>query len=380
MKDALATGSSFDAAIIGGGVVGLTIARELAQRRISVVLLERGKLGREASWAAAGMLAPQAEADRMDDFFRLAAASRDLYPQFAQALREETGIDVELDQTGTLYLAFDEREAEELESRFQWQQQAGLSAEKLTAAEARSLEPQLSADVRMALRFPRDWQVENRRLIAALARSAHKLGAALLQGVEARAVVIRDDRVQAVETAQGCVHVRFVVLASGAWTNFLELGRPQSVRVEPVRGQMICLEASLPIVSHVVYSRRGYIVPRRDGRVLAGSTVERVGFDKTVTARGLCEIARHALEISPEIGNLSVTETWAGLRPHAPGNRPIIGPDARVQGLLYATGHYRNGILLAPITAKIIGALIGQEEPSPLAGAFAPRDLSVDGG
>ncbi len=374
MKDAIATESNFDVAIIGGGVVGLAIARELARRCFEVVLLERGKLGREASWAAAGMLAPQAEADRMDDFFRLAAASRDLYPQFAQALLEETGIDVELDQTGTLYLAFDDEEAAELESRFRWQQQAGLSVEKLTAAEARSLEPKISAGVCMALRFPHDWQVENRRLIAALARSAHRQGATLLQGVEARAVVIRDEKVQAVETAQGCIHARFAVLASGAWATSLA----PHARVEPVRGQMICLEANLPIVSHVVYSQRGYLVPRRDGRLLAGSTMERVGFDKSVTARGLHEITRHALEISPEIGNLAVTDTWAGLRPHAPGDWPIIGPDARIQGLLYATGHYRNGILLAPITAEIIGALIDEEEPLPLAGAFAPRDPAAE--
>jgi glycine oxidase len=379
MKDVVTNGSKADVVIIGGGVIGLSIARELARRKLDVLLLERGRFGAEASAAAAGMLAPQAEADRDDDFLQLACASRDLYPEFAQTLYEETGIDIELDRTGTLHLAFTEEEVRELEERYRWQKSAGLEVEILSAAEALSLEPKLSPEIQAALRFPRDWQVENRRLISALVSAAQKLGARLCAGVEATAIKIEGERVEAVETSAGRIHAALAIIACGAWTDFIRLsGNDFGISlIQPVRGQMLCLEARPPIVRHVVYSLRGYLVPRRDGRLLAGSTIERVGFDKSVTVRGLREITDHALEIAPEVAALPTRDSWAGLRPQTRDGWPLIGASEAIEGLFYATGHYRNGILLAPITGKIIGSLICGEEPQSFTRRFTPARFKI---
>lgn len=345
----------YDIVIIGGGVIGLTIARALALRGVrDVCLVERGRLGTEASWAAAGMLLPQVEADAPDHFFNLACQSRDLYPAFAAALREETGIDVELDTTGTLYLALTEHDHEEIEKRYEWQTQAGLSVERLSGNEARELEPCISAATLGALRFPKDIQVENRRLLSALANSVTKLGVEIATQTVVDSLLIDGNRVRGVQTSRGAISCQTVVIAAGTWSSFIKPSPP----VEPVRGQMICLEAKPQLTRHVIYSPRGYIVPRQDGRLLAGSTSEHAGFAKCVTAGGIATILRNALEISPTISDLPMVDTWAGLRPRAADGLPVIGPCGEIDGLFYATGHYRNGILLAPLTGELISKAI----------------------
>src|SRR5258708_7500969 len=211
-----------DVVIVGGGVIGLTIARALQQRGIrEVVLIERGQLGAEASWAAGGILGPQIESDRADDFFQLACASRDLYPAFANALYEESGTGVELDATGTLYLAFTEEEELEIRHRYDWQTKTGLAVELLSAAEALSLEPCVSSTVPGRLLFPDDVQVENRKLVEALAIANEKLGARVVTDCEVRAVRVEQGRVCAVETSLGRVSAPIVVLAAGAWTSLI---------------------------------------------------------------------------------------------------------------------------------------------------------------
>ena len=354
-----------------------------------VTLIERGgRLGAEASHAAGGMLAPQAEADYRDAFFDLASASRDLYPAFAAALLEETGIDIELDRTGTLYLAFTEKDEAEIEHRYDWQQRAGLSVERLSADEARSLETAISPRVRLALRFPLDGQVENRRLVTALAASAARYGVSLLTGTEVTRVRVEAGIVRGVETSRGFVSAGTVIIAGGAWTSFItgEISAACSSSVarknrallpsaiEPVRGQMLCFEARPPLIRHVLYTPRGYLVPRRDGRLLAGSTAEQAGFDKSVTGRGIHTITTHALEIAPRVGDLPLVASWAGLRPRADDDLPVIGACTDVRGLYYATGHYRNGILLAPITGEMIADLIsGGAAATSMVEAFTPE-------
>lgn len=346
-----------DIVIVGGGVIGLTIARALAQRGVrDVCLVERGNLGTEASWAAAGMLLPQVEADAPDEFFNLACQSRDLYPSFAAALREETGIDVELDTTGTLYLALTEHDHEEIEKRYEWQTQAGLSVERLSGAEARALEPCISEATLGALRFPKDIQVENRRLLSALANSVTKLGVEIVTQTTVDSLIIEGNRVRGVQTSRGAIRSPTVVIAAGTWSSFIKSAPVPAI--EPIRGQMICLEAKPQLTRHVIYSPRGYIVPRQDGRLLAGSTSEHAGFAKCVTAGGITTILRNALDISPTIADLPVIDTWTGLRPRAAGGLPVIGPCGEIDGLFYATGHYRNGILLAPITGELISKAI----------------------
>jgi glycine oxidase len=369
--------------IIGGGVIGLTIARSLALRGVSdVLLLDRSNLGAESSYAAGGMLAPRAEADSADEFFELACKSRDLYPAFAAALLEETGTDIELDTTGALYLALTEADEEEIEKRFEWQQRAGLTIEKLSAAEARRLEPGIAATVRGALRFPLDIQVENRRLLTALIAANEKLGVRLITGTSVGSVRIQQGRVAGVETVRGFVSTRRVVVSSGAWTSLLSDSekseqRLPRLRIEPVRGQMLCFDAQPPLVRHVIYSPRGYLVPRRDGRLLAGSTTEHAGFTKQVTATGLHTILSHALEIAPALGGLPLVDSWAGLRPRAEDDLPVLGACGKIEGLFYATGHYRNGILLAPVTGELIAQLITDKIQSPFLTVFSPDRFDV---
>ena len=350
-----------EVAIIGGGVIGLSVARALALRGVrDVLLIERGSLGAESSSAAAGMLAPQAEASRAHEFFHLTCKSRDMYPAFAAALLDETGIDIELETTGTLYLAFTQHDAEELEKRFEWQKQAGLSVESLSVEEARALEPAICEDVRAALKFPLDTQVENRRLIAALASANERLGVRMETGTAVVSLKIVRGRVAGVETSRGFVTTERVVIAGGAWSSLLgaaDIALP-NLRIKPVRGQMLCFEAKPQIARHVIHSPRGYIVPRRDGRLLAGSTTEHAGFEKHVTAAGVQSILSAALEISPRIASLPMTDSWAGLRPRAADTLPVLGPCAEIAGVFYATGHFRNGILLAPITGELIAEAI----------------------
>jgi glycine oxidase len=371
-----------DVVIIGGGVIGLSVARALALRGVGrVMLIERASLGAEASSAAAGMLAPQAEADCADEFFDLACRSRNMYAGFAAILQEETGIDVELDTTGTLYLALTEHDQNEIDHRYDWQKRAGLAVEKLSAEEARELEPCISASISAALKFPFDVQVENRRLISALAAANQKLGVHLITGTTVESLRITRSRTEGVETSRGFVSTSQVVVAGGAWTSYiggLNKALP-NLRIEPVRGQMICCEAIPTIARHVIYSPRGYIVPRRDGRLLAGSTTEQAGFDRRVTVSGVHSILAHALEISPEVSRLPLIGTWAGLRPQADDNLPVLGPCAEIKGLFCATGHYRNGILLAPITGELIAGSIVDNVISPLLTAFSPNRFDLVG-
>lgn len=373
-QESLETVEWADVIIVGGGVIGLSIARSLASRGAGrICLIERGRLGAGASRAAAGMLAAQAEANAADAFLRLACASRDLYPSFADALLEETGLCIELERTGTLYLAFTEEDEAEIERRYEWQKRAGLNVERLTIEEVRRMEPNVSAEVRHALRFPEDVQVENRRLIAALAVAVERAGVRLITGTNVDALVVERQRVVGVETSRGKLSAPVVVLASGAWTSLIEQGETAGplFRIEPVRGQMLCFESNPRPFRHVIYSPRGYVVPRLDGRLLAGSTTEQAGFDPRVTGGGIYTISKHAIEIAPIVSRLPLQDAWAGLRPRATrDDLPILGGSSETAGLYYATGHYRNGILLAPATGELIADEITSGKRPPLLEAF----------
>lgn len=373
MSDIKSSSRTADVIIIGAGVIGLAIARALAVRGVSdVTIIERGRPGAEASWAAGGILAPQIEANSADDFFRLACASRDLYPSWAESLKEDTGVDVELDRTGTLYLGFTAEDEHELRCRFEWQSGEGLSVEWLTAQEAQRLEPGISQSVRCGLRFPNDWQVENRRLVDALWRATENLQVHLTANSRVDELRLEHRRVRGVATSSGFIATPIVVVAAGAWTSLIK-SMPLDVEIEPVRGQMLCFEARPQLARHVIYSSRGYLVPRRDGRLLAGSTSERAGFDKRVTGDGVGSIKSMAMEIVPEIADLALADSWAGFRPRAVDDLPVLGSFKEIEGLFYATGHYRNGILLAPISAELIADAIVNGVAAPMLDAFTPN-------
>ena len=370
-----------EVAIIGGGVIGLSLARALAQRGTrDIVVIEKGEFGREASWAAGGILAPQLEADRADDFFRLACASRDLYPRFARELKYETGIDIELNTAGTLYVAFEESEETELRQRVEWQQSQRLNVQFLTGEEVRALEPSLSNEVRCALRFPDDYQVENRKLVEALLSTNRKLEVRLVDNCTVQEIQIANRSVTGVVCEAGVLQTSKVIIAAGAWSSLIQAKdvRLPQLGVEPVRGQMLCFDAP-DLVRHVIYSAKGYVVPRRDGRLLAGSTSERVGFDKRVTDLGVEAIKSMAYEILPSLGRLSIVKSWAGFRPRAKDDLPVLGKVYGIEGLSYATGHYRNGILLAPITAELMSREILGESPVEMLKPFSPDRFATDG-
>lgn len=352
-----------DVIVVGGGIIGLSIAWFLAKSKVAVTVLERGEPGREASWAAAGMLAPQGES-QAGAFLDLCLKGLDLYPDFADRLRQETGVDVEYRAEGALRVALDDAEAEELQRWYDGQQRAGLPVVWLGPEEARRREPHLSPDVRAAVYIPRDHQVENRRMILALLLAAGRAGARIEAGVEAVGVVVEKGRAVGVETPSGRLKAGAIVNAAGCWAGLLG-GVEASLRppVRPVRGQMfdLAMDPAAPFRCVVFSSRTAYLVPRYDGRLLVGATVEEAGYRKAVTAEGLQGLLARALHIAPVVRDYPFLSAWAGLRPGTPDGLPILGPTP-VEGLLLATGHYRNGILLAPITAQIIGDLIVQGE------------------
>ncbi|HEY2867640.1 MAG TPA: glycine oxidase ThiO [Pyrinomonadaceae bacterium] len=342
--------------IVGGGVIGLSIARELKTRGVEkIVIFDKGAPGREASWAAAGILAPQVEADEADNFFRLCFESNSMYPRFADELVDETGIDIELNQTGTLFVGFDDRDSAEIEKRVAWQTAAGLEVQRLDPRETLKFEPDLSPHIRESLLFPHDGQVENRKLVEALVRYAAMNGIRIVDNADVQRIVINDGMATGVMTRTQTYSADVVILTAGAWTAFIKVGATVlPIQMKPIRGQMICYRPPSQVCSHVVYSRRGYLVPRADGRLLVGATAEDVGFDKSNTQAALECLRETGAEMAPAISDFSIDDQWAGLRPYAEGGRPVIGGAPFVDRLFVATGHFRNGILLTPITARLI--------------------------
>ncbi len=365
----------FDAAIIGGGVIGCSIAWRLAQAGMRVAVIERGEIGREASWAAGGMLAPLAEANKADAFFACAVASRAMYADFARELRRDTGIDIEYRTEGTLYLALTDEDEEELEQRWQWQHAAGLQVKKLKADCALKLEPALNPKLRWALQFPDDHQVNNRQLVAALEIAARKSGVEIFAQTEVEKILISNSQVTGVATSRGELKANAVIIAAGSWSGLVTTKIKS--HIEPVRGQMIALEMTETKLNHIIYSSRGYLIPRLSGVVIAGATTERVGYDKAVTAGGISSIVENAVEIMPQAKALKIKETWSGLRPGSSDELPILGNDPKITGLVYATGHYRNGILLTPLTAQAISQLVLRGASEFNLQAFSPERFTA---
>ena len=346
--------ATVDVIVVGGGVIGLACAWRAAERGLEVVVLERERPGAGASGVAAGMLAPVGEASFGEDrLLDLALASHRIWPAFAAELAEASGRDVGYLDLGALHVALDRDEADELRRRFELMASRELAAEWLTPSACRELEPGLGSGGHGGVHAPHEAAVDPRALTAALAAALDRAGGSV-EIAEVTEALIDGDRIAGVRTADGTRrHAAAVVLAAGAWSAVEWL--PPSARppIRPVKGQILTLRgpASRPVCERIVVSERIYAVPRADGRLVVGATVEELGFDTRVTAGGVHELLREAYRALPEIAELELVEAVAGLRPATPDNLPLIGPGA-LDGMVVATGHFRNGILLAPLTAE----------------------------
>ena len=364
-----------DVVVVGAGIIGSALARELAAARLSVLVVERDAPGAGASGAAAGILSPQAEADAPSPLLDLCLESRAIFPRLVEELRAETGIEVPYRTTGTLYLALDDDEEARLERRFAWQTSAGLPVERLSAGRVLTLEPAVAAGARIALRFPYDHQIDNAVLTRALAASAEARGVRFLKGAEARAILEEGGRVVGVALTNERIRAPRVVNCAGAWASRLEGSGPR-LPIEPVRGQMLALEHAELRLDRVIFTERGYLVPRLDGRILVGSTMERAGYDAHPTVAGASSLLALARQVVPGLESATISALWAGLRPAAPDGLPVLGPAGAPwpSGLYFATGHYRNGVLLAPVTARLLAESITTGKTSiPLAPFAASR-------
>ena len=334
-----------DVAVVGGGVIGLAVAWRARQRGLDVAVLDRGELGRGASHAAAGMLAPVAEADPQErGLLELNLRSARRWPAFAEELLDVTGVDVGYRRCGTLLLARDRDEAEAVERERALRERLGLRVERLLPSAARRREPALAPTLRLAIALPDDHAVEPRRLVAALVEACTRAGVRLHPHTPV-------DDVTALPADR-------VVVAAGAWS--AQLG---DVPVRPVKGQALLLRdpAGPGLTEHVLRFEGGYVVPRGDGRYYLGASVEERGFDTANTAGAVHELLRDASELVPGVLELEIDEVLAGLRPGTPDNAPILRPDPRDARVMWATGHFRNGILLCPETADVVVAgLVGE--------------------
>ena len=348
-------------AIIGAGVVGLGIAWRLAARGARVSVFDRGAAGSGATHAAAGMLAACAEAEPGEE--ALVALGRDSqarWPAFAEELQHASGIDVELRREGTLVIALTADDQARLAHHLAFQQKLDLPLNWISAAECRRREPHLAGKLAGAVFSPQDHQVDNRKLAQALKVAALAAGASLNEHQPVAEISIKGGRVDGIVLADGRkIAADVVVLAAGAWSRTIGGLAPHLLPpVRPIKGQMLALrmDAAAPLLTHVIWGPGIYLVPRLDGRLIVGATVEEKGFDTTLTAGGLLTLLEAAWRAVPAIEELPIDEMWVGHRPGSRDDAPILGP-AAMDGLIYATGHHRNGILLAPVTADAIAAL-----------------------
>ncbi len=349
-----------DAVVVGGGAIGCAAALALSKRGVRVSLIERAHPGAEASSAAAGILGAYAEAHGGGALTALCMQSLSMYAAWARELERATGIDVGYRPSGSMRVFFDraawEREVAEASALF------GGAARALGAAEAREREPELSGAVAGAVEFAADCRIDPPALVRALDAAVRGAGAGVREGAEVARVLVEQGRATGVELGGGeVVRAGAVVITAGAWSLLAGSGLRAGL-VEPVRGQMVELRTAARPLDHVVFGPGAYLSPRDDGRVIVGSTQERVGFHKAVTVRGIRGLLGGAAACVPALEDAEITRTWSGLRPATPDDAPLLGPGP-AEGLFVAAGHFRNGILLAPVTGEIVAALVTGAAP-----------------
>jgi len=359
-----------DVIVVGGGIVGCAAAWSLAGAGARVTLLERGEVGREASWAAAGVLGTLHPWEYPEPLLRVTLRAAAEYAGFVAELERETGASLEYRVAGMLHPVLDDEDEAAAARMFEWRRREGLPAERLDAAAARAREPALASEVRGALLYPDVAVIRNHRVARALAVAAARRGAEVRVRVPVLGLLEAGGRVTGVRTSGGEVRARVTVLAAGAWSTPLAATVGVELPVEPARGQIALLESMPPLVRHFVLRGDHYMVPREDGRMLVGSTVERVGFDAAPTAAGVAGMLAGVLAMLPGAQAARFVTAWAGLRPDTPDHLPYLGW-AR-EGLIVACGHFRSGILLGPMTGRAVAALALGRAPEFDLAPFAP--------
>jgi glycine oxidase len=344
---------AFDVAIAGGGLIGASIGWELARAGLRVGIFEAGEPGREASWAGAGILSPAPESSAMLPMVGLGKASLAMYPEFVAQVEEASGLVAGYRPAGTLETFSSRHAIEELNTVVALHHGLGLNAEAISGEEARKLEPGLSGEVAAAVLRADEASVDNRALTGAVLEAARRAGVEIISGCAMVGIRRDGERCVGATLADGSeIAATWTVVAAGCFSSGIG-GVEGYAPVRPAKGQMVALRAAGVALERVVWAEHVYLVPRNDGRILAGATVEYVGFEKTPTAGGLAKLLSAAIDVVPALAGASIEEHWAGLRPDTPDHLPILGPTG-IDGLVVATGHFRSGILLAPITAKLV--------------------------
>ena len=344
-------------AIVGGGVIGCAIAFQLAAEKLKIAVLDRQQPGREASWAAAGMLSPAPDSPRDRQLVPLSKESLRLYPEFVRAIEESSGKPVDYTRKGTLQIFTGASAESERNAMLAEHRGLGLASEAISLADARKLEPALNPTISAVLHLPEEESVDPHLLMDSLLAAAANRRVEIRPGFSVASLIEEGDRCAGVLAANGeKIHAKHVIIAAGCFSGEIAGAagkRIPSIPTRPVRGQMLALRQDNLTLRHVLRSEGGYLVPRSDRRIVGGSTSEDVGFHKGVTAGGIRKIVEAGLELCADLGASEILETWSGLRPGTPDDLPILGL-TNVEGLILATGHYRNGILLAPVTAKLV--------------------------
>ena len=365
---------TYDALIVGGGIIGGSIAYELAQRKMRVAVLDRQELMSEASWAAAGMLSPAPDSPAAIPLVPLGRASLALYPNFIEALEEASGRRTGFRTAGAIEILSHGDPERELSTLVALYRGLGIPCEPIPIAEMQATEPSLGRNARAGALLPDECSVEPRAVASALLVAAASVGVTLSPVLNVISLALEGRKCVGVVTSRGeILRAPHVVLAAGCWCSQIPEVAPYAP-VLPVRGQMIALRHFGAPIRHVLRSERGYIVPRNSDSpqtLVVGSTLENAGYEKRVTAGGVEKILSAANELVPELSQAELMETWSGLRPGTPDQLPILG-EAGIEGLVFATGHYRSGILLAPITAKLVGEWITERRTSFDWEAFSP--------
>jgi len=345
--------------IIGGGIIGLSIAWRLIGIGKKVVVVDKRNLGKEASWAAAGMLSGRLDLKPSEKrLLPIFEKSHHAWPKFAKELENKSGKRIGYRKEGTLMIACDINEEQKLKNNYNFLKNNNIHVSWLSGNKIREKEPYVSNNVLSGFFSPEDHHVNNRYILDALITilKKNKNNCIFKENTEVERIITDKDQVIGVKTRNETIKTKEIIICSGAWTNKIKNIEIKEVPIRPVKGQMVCLKMpkNISLLKHILWRENVYLVPRDNSDLIIGATEEEMGFDKSLTAGGIYNLLKIAREVLPAIENLSIVESWAGLRPATRDEAPIIGPSKKIKGLIYATGHHRNGILLAPLTSNVI--------------------------